>query len=32
VRSLVIDALSPTELRQLRRASQRLLEALETSG
>jgi DNA-binding MarR family transcriptional regulator len=32
VRSLVIDALSPTELRQLRRASQRLLDALETSG
>ncbi|MDT7549217.1 MAG: hypothetical protein QOE84_1611 [Actinomycetota bacterium] len=29
VRSLMIDVLSPTELRQFSRASQRLLEALE---
>jgi DNA-binding MarR family transcriptional regulator len=32
VRSLVIDALSPTELRHLHTASRRLLERLETSG
>jgi DNA-binding MarR family transcriptional regulator len=32
VRSLVIDALSPAELRQLRKAAQRLLTSIETSG
>jgi DNA-binding MarR family transcriptional regulator len=32
VRSLVIDALSPTELRHFRTASQRLLESLDAAG
>ncbi|MDP9221880.1 MAG: MarR family transcriptional regulator [Actinomycetota bacterium] len=32
VRELVIDALSPAELRQLRTASERVLERIETSG
>jgi len=31
VRELVIDALSPAELRQLRRASERILHRIETS-
>jgi DNA-binding MarR family transcriptional regulator len=32
VRDLVIDALSPAELRQLRTASERILERIETSA
>jgi DNA-binding MarR family transcriptional regulator len=32
VRELVIDALSPAELRQLRRASERILQRIETSN
>ena len=32
VRELVIDALSPAELRQLRTASERILERIETSA